>query len=99
MTLENGYTMQTTFWSDFSIADHFGAAAIKDTYKRAFEEWKTNYEYLTELVIVLNYKIWEWYKKNETIARIYNDMWEEAQNYAYDNLKGKELEHFYRITD
>ena len=99
MTLENGYEMKTTFWNDFSIADHFGAAAIKDTYKRAFEEWKNNYEYLTELVIVLNYKIWEWYTKNEAIARIYNDLWETADLYATENLKGEELSHFYRITD
>ena len=99
MTLENGYEMKTTFWMDFSIADRFGIPAIKDTYKRAFEEWRDNYEYLTELVIVLNYKIWEWYEKNENTARIYNDMWEEAQNYAYDNLKGDELSYFFRITD
>lgn len=99
MTLENGYKMQTTFWTDFSIADHFGAAAIKDTYKRAFEEWKTDYIYLTELVIVLNYKIWENYQHNESIARLYNDLWEMADQYARDNLQGDELSHFYRITD
>ena len=52
--LLNAYEPKTTFWMDFSIADRFGANAIKDTYNRAFKEWKTNYIYLTELVIVLN---------------------------------------------
>ena len=68
MTLPNGYEMTTTFMMDFSIADKFGITAIKDTYKRAFEEWKDSYVYLTELVIVLNLKIWEWYEKNEDVA-------------------------------
>lgn len=43
---ENGYELQTTFWSDFSIADRFGLSAIRDTFDRAFEEWKENYKYL-----------------------------------------------------
>lgn len=53
---ENGYELQTTFWEDFSIADRFGLSAIQDTFKRAFEEWKNNYKYLTELILVLNHK-------------------------------------------
>ena len=81
-----GYKPITTFWQDFSIADMFGLEAIKDTYKRAFNEWKGNYEYLTELVMVLNWKIWEYYETNETVARLYNDLWMEAQEYALDNL-------------
>ena len=98
MTLMNGYELTTTFWSDFSIADRFGVSAIKD-YKRAFDEWKDNYVYLTELVIVLNHKIWQWYTKDEQIARVYNDLWEKADAYACDNLKGEEADFFFRITD
>ena len=56
----NGYTTITTFWQDFSIADKFGIDAIKDTFNRAFNEWKGNYQYLTELVLVLNWKVWEY---------------------------------------
>ena len=59
---ENGYELQTTFWEDFSIADRFGLSAIQDTFKRAFEEWKNNYKYLTELILVLNHKIWQYYE-------------------------------------
>ena len=53
---ENGYELQTTFWNDFSIADRFGLSAVQDTFNRAFEEWKEDYKYLTELVLVLNHK-------------------------------------------
>ena len=68
---ENGYELQTTFWEDFSIADRFGLSAIQDTFKRAFEEWKNNYKYLTELILVLNHKIWQYYGKYSINSLVY----------------------------
>ena len=94
-----GYKPQTTFWQDFSIADAFGSDAVKDTFNRAFEEWKTNHVYLTELVLVLNWKIWQHYEKNEPLAKIYNDLWEAADAWAVENLTGDELAYFYNTTD
>lgn len=95
----NGYETITTFWEDFTIADKFGINAVKDTFNRAFNEWKGNYKYLTELVLVLNHKIWFWYGKNDALAKVYNDLWEKADLYACNNLKGEELSYFYRILD
>ena len=95
----NGYETKTTFWEDFSIADVFGANAVKDTYNRAFKGWKDNYIYLTELVMVLNWKIWQHYEKNEPLARVYNELWEQADEYACENLKDEEAEYFFRVTD
>ena len=96
---ELGYDTISTFFADFSIAERFGFSAIKDTYKRAFNEWKTDYKMLTELVMVLNHKIWFNYESNEPLARIYNELWEEADQWASDNLKGDELDYFYRVLD
>ena len=114
----------TTFWQDFSVADHtlqltalksgslyflpfkpesskqeMKIKAIKDTYNRAFKSWKNDYRYLTDLVIQLNHKIWQWYETDEKIARVYNDLWEQADTYACENLKGNELKYFYHVTD
>lgn len=69
-----GYEPKTTFWQDFSIADAFGLDAIRDTFDRAFSEWKNNVTYVTELSLVLNHKgcfyysVFEHYndKKNKT---------------------------------
>ena len=94
-----GYRPKTTFYTDFSIADRYGISTIKDTYRRAFSSWKSDYIYLTELVMALNWKIWEWYKKNEAVARVYNELWEKARNYAENNLKGDELSYYYRTVD
>ena len=96
---ELGYEEKTTFWDDFTIADLFGLDAIQDTYNRAFEEWKGNYIYLTELVMVLNHKIWQWHKKRPAYGELYDKLWKETDQYACDNLKGEELSYFYKTTD
>lgn len=93
------YEMKTTFYSDFSIADHFGLDAVKDTYNRAFNEWKNDYIYLTELVMVLNWKIFEYYKKDDDLCALYDHLWKKADDYAVNHLKGDELKYFYRVTD
>lgn len=95
-----GYETMTTFWEDFSIADMFGEAAIRDTYKRAFKEWKSNYKYLTELVMVLNWKLWWHYEKGSRyLSKVYEELWEKADLYAQEHLKGEELQYFFRVTD
>ena len=100
MKLENGYEVKTTFWSDFSIADMFGTDAIQDTFDRAFEEWKDDYEYLTELVIMTNWKLWYHYRRgNERYARLYDQLWKKCDAYACDTLKGDELSYFLKWTD
>lgn len=97
---ENGYVEQTTFASDFDIADVFGIEAIMDTFKRAFAEWKKDYKYLTELVMVLNFKCWQWYYRgNHTISKVYEELYEKADEYASTHLKGDRLSYYYRTTD
>lgn len=94
-----GYTQITTFFQDFSIAENFGRKAIEDTYIRSFKAWKNNYKYLTELVMVLNWKIWQHYEHDEELAQYYSELWEMADMWACENLKGEELDYFYRTTD
>lgn len=95
-----GYTPITTFWDDFTIADHFGKDAIQDTYNRAFEAWKGDYKYLTELVMVLNHKIWQHYRANNTVySELYDKLWKKADSYAMNNLKDDELRYFLEVTD
>ena len=91
---------KTTFWSDFSIADHFGPGAVQDTYNRAFKEWHSDCEYLTELVIVLNHKIWQHYEKdNSILSHLYDKLWRDTADYAVTHLKGEDLEYYLEVTD
>ena len=113
-----GYEKKTTFWNDFSIAEVFGKddpdkglAAVKDTYERAFKEWKSNTEYITELTLVLNHKIWCWYDAVQRItdptlksyadrlSHLYNDLWEQNDQWCMDHLKGEAADYYFRVTD
>ena len=97
---ENGYETQTTFYQDFSIADIFGTEAVKDTYYRAFNEWKDTLVYVTELSMVLNHKIWEHYHaKNEDYTVLYDRLWKQLDEWCVDNLKGSDLDYYLRVTD
>lgn len=95
-----GYETFTTFWDDFSIADRFGVSAIKDTYTRAFNEWKHDYKYLTELVMVLNWKCWHHYHEgNRKYSSLYEDLYYEAAEYASENLSGEAARYYFETTD
>ena len=52
-----GYKPKTTFYEDFSIADRFGADAVKDTFRRSLKGLKHNHEYLTELAMAMSWKV------------------------------------------
>lgn len=96
---ENNYELLTTFWDDFSIADRFEVSAVRDTFNRAFAEWKEDYQYLTELILVLNHKIWQHYEKRPELVALYQSFWEQADRYAVEHLQGDELSYYYRVTD
>lgn len=95
------YEFKTTFWTDFSIADRFGERAIKDTFRRAFNEWKNDVVYLTELVLVLNWKAWENFDKGKSFdyCSLYTDLYYKAHDYALDHLKGDDLTYYLNTTD
>lgn len=99
--LGGGYKPLTTFWQDFSIADQFSEAAVKDTFDRAFTEWKDDYKYLTELVMVLNHKLWQHYEipYHRRLAELYENLWSKSSDYAVNHLKGAELDYYFSVTD
>lgn len=91
---------QTTFWQDFTIADKFGIDAVKDTFERAFKEWKSDYIYLTELCIVMNWKTWLHYEHhNQELSKLYSDYYYKTYDYAVSHLKGNEFQYFWNLVD
>ena len=97
---ENGKKRNTTFYSDFTIAELCDSInGVKDTYKRAIASWKDDVEYMAELVVVLNHKIWEHYEKNELLTRGYDSLWRKAHEYCQNHFKGKDLSFYYNYID
>ena len=94
-----GYKPFTTFYEDFSIADAFGVLAIKSTYRHAFQSWKSDYKYITEFIMVLNWKIHEHYGLNDDYAEVYDELWRATDEWAMDNLKGEALQYYLTTTD
>jgi hypothetical protein len=92
--------LESTFRDDFTIADRFGESWIKDTYRRCFKYWRDDLKYVTELVLVLNWKLWYWYEKwNMKYAQLYEDLWEELHDWCCSNLKGEELKYYLKTVD
>lgn len=97
--LDNGYELKTTFWDDFTIADAFGIEAIKDTYNRAFNEWKHDHIYITELCMVMNWKMFYWFEKDDNKYQIYYDLFTTLDEWCMENLKDEQLDYFLKTTD
>jgi len=94
------YQFKTTFWMDFTIAEHFGIGAVKDTFGRAFKEWRNDVVYVTELALVMNWKCWEhWEKGEHELGEYYSDRYYEVREWCLDNLKGDDLRYYFETTD
>lgn len=94
----NGYETFTTFYADLTIAEAFGPQAIRETCERITKEWAGNYKYFTEFVLSCNHKIWEWYERNEELARAFNDCWHAADAIAAQ-WTGEAAQYYFDITD
>lgn len=95
-----GYKPITTYFEDFSIAEPFGLPAIKATYRRNFgQAKKLGYKYVTEFVMALNWKGMQFWETNEALSRWYYGLYEQANDWAWEHLKGEALEYFMRTTD
>lgn len=88
------------FMQDFRIADAYGPKAIKDTYDRAFNEWKDNVEYFASLVLTLNHQIWIHHGRgNDKTARIYDRLWKQADAWGCEHFTGKDTEYYFQFLD
>jgi hypothetical protein len=94
-----GYEPKTTFWQDYWIAIYFGKEAVQDTYDRAFNEWKTSVEYITEMVMVLTHIGDFIYERDKEMALLFYALGEKCYDWCRENLKGEELDYFYRVLD
>ena len=93
------FHFETTFWEEFSLADNYGSEGVIEHYNLVFNQWKDNLRFLTELVLVLNWKIWRWHEHNDEYARLYDKLWKQADQYCMDNLKGDDLTYYIQTTD
>lgn len=100
ITEETGYEPTTDLWDRFSKAEEYGRFEIERTYRAAIDEYQTDHVALTELVLVLNWKIWETYNKQSlTLCDIYDSLWKKADAYCFEHFTKSELDYFLETTD
>ena len=90
-----------TFYGDFQIADKFGEKGIKETYNTVKKEWLSNPAAWGEVVCALNWRLWDLYETDEKTARIYKELWEEAERLGWKQFENDEeaTSIFYRKVD
>lgn len=86
------YERITTFFSDLSIAEVYGISSVKDTYKNVMTNWIGDIKYITEFVMALNHKCWEWYER-------YNRETDKTYKEKYKNLSQLYSELYYKAYD
>lgn len=94
-----GYTCITTYYEDLSIAENFGISSIKETLQRAAEHAKVDYQMLTELVMMVNWKSWRWADENPKLSQFYAKEYYRLYEYALNNLNRDEIDYFCRTLD
>lgn len=114
MILPNGNEIiDNTFGSDFLIAEKIdGISGVKETFDRAFEEWKSDIRYMTALSLALNWAGWRVHKEDEKLGKLYFDLWrkvdkyildsdynEETDEIKYKNFNREEIGYYVRATD
>lgn len=95
-----GYTQRTTFWDDFTIAERNGIPSIEKTYRNAFNSYKTDVVFITELVLVLNWKMLYMDERHMTEKLVmYYKCWVELSNWCERHLEAGAYEYFILVTD
>lgn len=104
----------TLFWADFTVAEAYGVDAVRSTFKNCLYQSRP-YKEITELVIVLNHKTWQFYEKMtkeekggrdlakiaryHKLYKVYEAYYYEVNSYAHETLTGDEARFFFAVTD
>ena len=110
MNLREDYERQTTYTSDFSIAEWCvpveGMSAIADTLKNTLDNWRDDVEWFAEILLVVNLKSWEHAARgNNEYGKMYSELfymvqalyfdWFDSDNKQHD----KAMDYYYQYVD
>lgn len=95
--------LTSTFTGDFNIAEAFGAAAVKDTFERAFGEWRSDIGYLANLTIVVNHRSWQADERGDKeLTELYISFYETCMDEVWGEdspFDDEEKSRFFSLTD
>ncbi len=84
----------------FEVADQSGVKVVRETFKRLFEECKSNYKDLAELVLVVHHFNGLHYQmKHKTLGDLYAVFYYQAYYWGVNYIKGDDLKPYLNTTD
>lgn len=114
----SGFKPKYTFYNDFAIAEfcemHLReCGAILKTFKQVLASWGNNYEAMTEVVLVLNHKIWAFFQKVDSkylgvndecamnISKLYDILWRKADEFYHEKFSENKdaMSYYYEVLD
>ena len=114
----SGYQRKYTFYADFGIAEYCEVYkadknAVKDTFKRVKESWGKSIEAMTEVVMVLNHKMWSFYDNVDSsylgcseewrqhFMEVYQELYEKCVAFIEKNFANDSnaRSYYYEVTD
>ena len=115
----NEFKPEYTFYSDLSIAEWcqiFAKGdenAIEETYTEFIMQFGDNYKALTELILVLNHKLWSFHQKVDSnylncdektryqLEQLYTRLYNRAETYFFKRYERNQQaqQYYYRVTD
>lgn len=96
--------MREIFWQAFTEAEKDGEATIITIASIMYQRWRDDIEELTDLVMVINHKSWDHYRKGnakyqEVYTELYYKYYEKALDYLEKEGREDDLRYFIRTLD
>lgn len=99
----SSYVPFTTYASDFILAEIDGSAGVIETAKNAWNNWKTEYKWATEIIMAINFLTWYHYDTdvNIPLSSLYSELYYKYKDLYYEQFEGNEeaTEYFFEMTD
>ena len=100
MESDTGFKFETNVWELFTEEENKDEPYIEELYRKLFAEWRNDVKLVAELSMCMNWKLWEHYRKHEeTLAKLYNDLWIRVDTYAQDVFTWDDGKYYFKVTD
>lgn len=91
-------------WKELDALDEIGVDYLEEQTENLFRQYRDDIEKLTEWVMVINHKCWDYHEKHEPLAsdiysKLYYKYYEEAINYLDKENRKDDLSYFIRTLD
>lgn len=97
-----GDERKTTFYYDLSIAEVFDAESVIDTCQRSLKDFIYDEQYISELVLSVNWKSWEHQARgNEGWSKLYSELYYQIYDIVLDKYQDDEekADYFWHYLD